>query len=180
MRKQVKNDEKYMKSLGFDVNTNSQIIYTLYSSIMCFAPIMVFSKIYIDVSTFQIIPFCILSTVATYILIKSYKNFKHKLKHDMLTNKSNELESYAMEYILKGVKAQLSKVDLQERLLNYKNATAEKESFNFSIFYVNALYFVVFVFFAFYVFSMLTSPIVTFGLSQICSTMLIYIVTNKS
>lgn len=125
----------------------------------------------------SILLFVLVTLASTYLLSVAYRNTKYLLKHKIAIKREDAVNFDLSNKLSEDKK--MSKKEKDERILWKKNEVADFEATTFSIFYNNALFVAIVIFFSFYLLRSF-SPSFNYALSIGCTSALLALLSTGS
>jgi len=148
-KKLTKEEELLLQDFSRNVTTKSSALFYGNALVISAIPIWLYWRIH-QMEPRDSWPIWIVLTVAsTWLLAFAYKNVKFVLKHKIAQKREEAVTREIMRRYADDKK--MTKKEKDERILWKKNEVADYEATNFSIFYNNALFLVLFLGLSFFV-----------------------------
>jgi len=147
--KKLTREDELLQQFSNNVTARNSATFYGNAAIVALLPIWLFYRIQqLDLVSNAIL-FTAVSAVATYLLAMAYARVQYVTKHKLAQKREQAINR---EVALEFGDRKVSRDERDERVLCRKNEVAQFEATHFSIFYNNALFLSLVVFFGFYLF----------------------------
>jgi len=145
----TREEELLLQDFSRNVSTKSSALFYGNAFIVSAIPIWLFWRIHQMDLYSSVVVFVLVSAITTWLVSFAYKNIKFVLKHKIAQKREEAVAKEVMRGI--GDDKKMTKKEKDERVLWKKNEVADYEATTFAIFYNNALFLALVVFFSFYI-----------------------------
>lgn len=152
-KKNLSKEEELLLQFSKNVTTKNSALFYGNAAIVSALPIWLFWRIQQLDPLSNALLFAVMTIVATYLMALAYGKVQFVLKHKFAQKREQAINREVNQEI--GDK-KVSRDEREDRVLWKKNEVASYEATNFSIFYNNALFLAMVVFFSFYIFRSFT------------------------
>nr|ABM55535.1 putative translocon-associated protein gamma [Maconellicoccus hirsutus] len=144
----TKEEEILLEDFSRNVSKKSSALFYGNAFIVSIIPLWLYWRIHM-VDVYSTIIWFVLGTgISTYLVAFAYKNTKFILKHKIAIKREEAVAKEVNRKLVDDKK--MGKKEKDERALWKKNEVADYEATTFSIFYNNALFLTIMMFFSFY------------------------------